>query len=160
MTNESTRFREGEGHINWKGGFYYDACGYKRILVSKKTYRCEHVLVMEKHLGRKLAVGEIVHHKNGVRDDNRLENLELMSRSRHTRLHQTGKKASEETKAKFRHLRKGTNQKESHNQWRSDITKDKIIDAIARTKTFKEAASFLNINVDALRMRRKYYNLK
>lgn len=43
----------------------------------KGGHRLEHRLVMEKMLGRPLLRDEHVHHKNGVRADNRLKNLEL-----------------------------------------------------------------------------------
>jgi hypothetical protein len=41
----------------------------------------EHILVMEEKLGRKMLPDEEVHHKNAVRSDNRLDNLELWTRS-------------------------------------------------------------------------------
>lgn len=57
-------------------GFYATTAGYKARRV-EGTQVMQHRLVMEKVLGRTLEKHERVHHKNGVRDDNRPENLEL-----------------------------------------------------------------------------------
>jgi len=84
--DEATRIRDlvdrkGPNAANWKGGRWKTSFGY--ILIYNPDhphsrmlpYVLEHRLVMEKHLGRYLKQSEVVHHINGDKSDNRLENL-------------------------------------------------------------------------------------
>lgn len=76
--------RRGTDHPNWNGGKHTTRTGYVKIYNPKtKSYDFEHRLVMEQAIGRPLLRKESVHHRNGVKHDNRLENLELMAKNPH-----------------------------------------------------------------------------
>lgn len=75
-----------EANSNWKGGRSRHKAGYVVLRVpghprtGRHPYVFEHILVAEELLGRYLLVGDTVHHRNGVREDSRPENLELWTR--------------------------------------------------------------------------------
>ncbi len=77
--------QKGDRNPHWNGGRTKHSSGYMMRLstehpkANNKGYVYEHRFVMEEKLGRYLETHENVHHINGVKDDNRLENLELWS---------------------------------------------------------------------------------
>jgi hypothetical protein len=91
----------GEKNSNWQGGrncvngyilVWLPRDSFFYPMTDRKGYIREHRLVMAQSLGRCLQPFENVHHKNGVKDDNRLDNLELTMQSAHMISHHKGYK--------------------------------------------------------------------
>lgn len=80
---------KGNKNSNWKGGIKKHRGGYVCLhspnhpFRSVDNYVLEHRLVMEKYIGRYLKHSEHVHHKNGIKNDNRLENLQIIMNKTH-----------------------------------------------------------------------------
>lgn len=66
-----------KGSVEFPNGRTVGKDGYVNVWTPELGNVVEHRAVMSAHLGRRLTKGENVHHINGVRDDNRIENLEL-----------------------------------------------------------------------------------
>jgi len=83
-----------EEQPRWKGGRYiHKSSGYVYIRMNDHPQRqangyvAEHRLVMEMKSGRLLHADEDVHHINGIRDDNRASNLNLLTKAKHQNIH-------------------------------------------------------------------------
>lgn len=87
------RGRTGQNAPGWKGGRISDGRGYVKILIpdhpeaDRDGYVREHRYVWEIANARRLNPGEVVHHINGIKNDNRIENLVMLTRGEHQREH-------------------------------------------------------------------------
>lgn len=104
--------RKREKGANWNGGIKITSKGYRQILMPEHKradsngYVMEHIIVWENASGIPVPKSCCVHHINGNKSDNRIENLCLMTHGAHTTMHSTGRKHTEETKQKIRERRK------------------------------------------------------
>jgi hypothetical protein len=74
--------KNGGGHLSANGYIYITKVGHPNA--KNKGRMFEHTFIMSQHLNRALKKGESVHHKNGIKSDNRIENLELWHKGQPT----------------------------------------------------------------------------
>lgn len=110
-------YRTREHHWNWKGGKCKTNRGYIYINAPDhikkyhpelkwKRYILEHIYVWEKAHGKRLPINMVIHHLNGIKDDNRIENLVALKRGEHHKLAEPYKKRIRELEKEVRKLKK------------------------------------------------------
>lgn len=107
--------RKGEKASNWKGGTKITPSGYRQILCPEHHrsdsggYVLEHIFVWEQATGVPVPTDCCIHHLNGNKLDNRIQNLCMMQKTAHTIFHHTGTKRSAETRIKISQSRRNKN---------------------------------------------------
>lgn len=112
---------KGKDHLGYKNGKTKKPSGYVYLLLDEDdeflcmstttgNYVAEHRYVVAKKIGRPLKTSEHIHHLNGIKDDNRIENLKLVNGEEHmiiTQLEQRVKRLEKENKRLKNKLKKG-----------------------------------------------------
>jgi uncharacterized Zn finger protein (UPF0148 family) len=96
-----------EKHHNWKGGVMIDSSGRIFIRQMQGGYKAQARIIIEKKLKRVLKSNELVHHINGDPSDDRIDNLIVLTRSKHISTHNKGRIYSLETRRKIGEKSKG-----------------------------------------------------
>lgn len=78
-----------KNHPAYNGGTYHAPSGYIYLRQPDGTYKAEHRIVAEEMLGRELNETEVVHHIDGNKQNNSEDNLTVMTREEHAKLHHT-----------------------------------------------------------------------
>ena len=91
-TRSRSEYMAGERNCNWAGGKYKTKRGYVMVMcvghprALRSRYVFEHILVWEKYHKVRLPKNYIIHHINGIKDDNRIGNLVALRGSQHKKL--------------------------------------------------------------------------
>jgi len=120
----------------------------------KSGYIPEHKYKTEKKIGRPLKENEIVHHKNGDKTDNRLENLELMTRKQHVKHHHIGAKRSKSAikNMKAAQKEKYSKMEKSDHPYFKKVNIEKALELKEKGLTVKEICEKFSIS------KKTYYN--
>lgn len=109
--------RQGPRSPNWRGGRIKDKAGYVRVYAPgrwpNQRYHLEHVHVWEQMHGRALPKGWVVHHLNGIKDDNRPQNLAALPNNKHIHLIGALKARIQELEGEIIRLKEATGCKEN-----------------------------------------------
>lgn len=151
--NDRSYSKRREKSSNWKGGIRKTKRGYIMLLIpghhrsDKNGYVFEHIVVWERANNSFLPDGYCVHHKNGIKNDNRPENLVALKNGDHTALHNKSRVLSEETKLKIsKKAKERFSRKENHPFFKSWINIEDIENEISSGLTILQACNKFGIS--------------
>ncbi len=87
LKEDGAAWNKGTSYSILKASHVWTKKGGYKIFQTQRTKIAVHRLLLGNHLGRPLRTDEIVHHITGIKSDNRIENLQIMNRSDHAKIH-------------------------------------------------------------------------